>query len=182
MVPARCGAANNREETRLAYRTRLLADVPCVGDLFEESFIAYLMGRTPPRGRAPFRFTVPPDVKSARLWCIPENLRYTSWDDVRVGNRALRFFRGGHPFTAVLKGRQTPLEETKKIRNAVAHESTTARESFETLARSKLGGVLPPNLTVGGFLGTPMPAAAPPQSFLEYLENIEFMASRIVRS
>jgi hypothetical protein len=82
----------------------------------------------------------------------------------------------------VLKGRQTPLEETTRIRNAVAHESTTARESFETLARSKLGGVLPPNLTVGGFLGTPMPAAAPPQSFLEYLENIEFMASRIVRS
>jgi hypothetical protein len=149
----------------------------------EESFIAYLMGMRAPSGRAPHRFTLPPDLKSAREWVVPEGRQYAAWDDVRVGNRALRFFRSGHPFAAVLKSNQNFLEDAKKIRNAVAHESINAREKFATVARKQLGGVLPPNLTVGAFLGTVIPGLTPPQSFLEfYLDRLEFMAGRIIPS
>jgi len=82
----------------------------------------------------------------------------------------------------VLRGNQNVLEEARTIRNAIVHESMSAQEKFENLARTKLG-VLPPNLTVGRFLVTIVPTSAPPISFLEfYVGKIEFAAQQIVPS
>jgi hypothetical protein len=146
----------------------------------EEGFVLYVVGMKPPRGRAPVRFTFPPTRREAKKWVIPEGHAYAKWDATTVANRALRFFRGGGPFTRALRGSQNVLGEAKTIRNAVAHESENAREKFETLARMKLHS-LPSNLTVGGFLNTAVPSSTPPQSFLEfYLERLELVAARIV--
>jgi hypothetical protein len=58
----------------------------------------------------------------------------------------------------------------------------TARQTFETLARTKIG-VLPPMFTVGGFLGATAPGTAPPVSFLEsYIDKIDLAARLIVPS
>ncbi len=146
----------------------------------EESFVLYLLGVKAPRGRVPHRFTLPPNRRAAKQWVIPEGHPFAKWDAVAVSSRAQRFFRSGHPFTAVLRGNQSGLHEAKTIRNAVVHESDNARDRFETLVRGKLR-TLPPNLTVGGFLSTPVPDSTPPQSFLElYLGKFEFVARRIV--
>lgn len=147
----------------------------------EESFILYLLGQKPPRGRAPRRYAFPPNRRAAVEWVLPEHRDYAEWGvaaDVR--NRAERFFRGGRPFASVLRSMQNLLDDTRTIRNAVAHESTSALQKFEKLARSKLGA-LPPNLTIGGFLGMNMPGSTPPLSFLEfYVAKIEFAAKQIV--
>jgi len=150
----------------------------------EESFVLYLTGQSPPRGKAPRRFAFPPDFKTATEWVIPEGRAYAGWTvPQHVSNRAERFFRDGKPFAAVLRGNQTTLEESRTIRNAIAHKSMGARDKFEALARPKLGGILPPNLTVGAFLGTTVPGSAPPISFLEsYVAKIESAAGLIVRS
>ncbi len=146
----------------------------------EESFVLYLLGQKPPRGRAPHRFAIPPNQKSAEEWVIPEGRRYASWAAIDVSNRAERFFRGGRPFTNALRASQSLLAESGTIRNAIAHESRTAHEKFETLVRAKLG-TLPAGLTVGSFLGTTVPGLTPPVSFLEfYLNKIEFAANQIV--
>lgn len=146
----------------------------------EESFILYSLGCKPPRGRAPHRFIFPPTRKAADEWVIPEQRRYASWAASEVRNRASRFFRNGRPFENALSGSQTALDEARTIRNAVAHESTGAQEAFKNLARTKLG-TLPPNISVGGFLSTPIPSSSPPQSFLElYLNRIELVATQIV--
>jgi hypothetical protein len=82
----------------------------------------------------------------------------------------------------VLRGNQNVLEDARVIRNAIVHESIGVWEKFENSVRTKLG-TLPPNLTVGGFLGTTVPTSAPPVSFLEfYLGKIEFAAQQIVPS
>jgi hypothetical protein len=150
----------------------------------EESFVLYLAGQKPPRGRAPFRHAFPPNHKIATEWVVPEGRPYARWTIAgEVSQRAERFFRDGRPFAGVLRGNQTALDETRIIRNAIAHKSTSARLTFETLAREKLL-TLPPNLTVGAFLGTIVPGgAAPPTSFLEfYISKIDLAAKMIVPS
>lgn len=149
----------------------------------EESFLLYLMGQVPPRGRAPRRYAFPPNYDAALKWVVPEGRDYAQWTHPQhVGARAERFFHGGRPFVPVLRHNQNVLEEARKIRNAIAHDSTGVREIFERLVRTKLG-TLPPNLSVGGFLSTTVPANVPGVSFLDfYIGKIEFAAHQIVPS
>lgn len=146
----------------------------------EEAFILYMTGATAPRVRAPRRYVLPP----SRVWAekaVTEGKEYAKWDAQNVASRALRYFADGRPFTDLLRGNQTLFDEAAKIRNAVAHESKNARAKFETVVRSKLGA-LPPNVTVGGFLCTPVPGALPPEVFLDfYVSRIAFVSERIVR-
>jgi hypothetical protein len=147
----------------------------------EESFVLYLAGQRAPRGRALRRHAFPPNLKTAMEWVIPEGRTYASWTiPAHVTNRAERFFRGGLPYAPVLRANQHLLEEARIIRNAIAHRSMSARDKFENLVRTKLG-FLPPNTTVGSFLGTTVPGTVPPVSFFEYFTgNIHFAARRIV--
>jgi|ERR1700724_1585811 len=147
----------------------------------EESFVLYLVGQGSPRGRAPRRFAFPPNLRAAKEWVIPEERSFAKWTDPkRVSERAERFFRNGLPFSPVLRGSQNALDEARTIRNAVAHVSSSARDNFERLVRTKLG-TLPPRMTIGGFLGTTMPHGGGPITFLEnYVSHIELMARRII--
>jgi hypothetical protein len=150
-------------------------------DFLEETFIFYLMGYKPPRGRGPNRYTFPPNLQTAGDWLIPERRPYAEWTDCQtVCKRAERFFKKGQPYVGVLRSRQNTFDESRFIRNAIAHRSGSARNKFEKLIRDKLG-VLPPNITVGSFLCMITPNSSPPQSFLEYyLGIIEFAAKNIV--
>lgn len=147
----------------------------------EESFILYLVGQLPPRGRAPQRYAFPPNQQAAMDWVIPEGRPFAEWTDTnKVSSRAERFFRTGRPFAPVLRSNQNVLEDARTLRNAIAHSSMNAQQKFETLVRVKLG-ILPPNVTVGGFLGMTIPRSTPPSSFLEsYFLKIEFAANQIV--
>ncbi len=149
----------------------------------EESFILYLCGQKPPRGRRPYRHAFPPNHEIAMEWVIPEGRPYARWTAAgEVSQRAERFFRNGRPFAGILRSNQTALDETQTIRNAIAHRSTSARLKFENLVRTKLL-TLPPNLTVGRFLGTTAPGSTPPISFLEfYVAKIDLAAQQIVPS
>jgi hypothetical protein len=148
----------------------------------EETFVLYLMGARAPRGRAPHRFAFPPTHRAALEWVVPEGKPFAEWTHAgSVCERAERFFRDGRPFVSVLRIHLNALNEARIIRNAIAHQSKSAREKFETVVRGRLV-TLPANLTVGGFLSTTMPGTTPPTSFMEfYLGKIEFSAQQIVR-
>lgn len=147
----------------------------------EESFVLYLLGQRAPRGRPPVRHAFPPNQRTAMEWVIPEGRSYASWTvPTHISNRAERFFRDGRPFADVLRANQTLLDEARIIRNAIAHKSMSASDKFEAFVRTKLG-VLPPNTTVGSFLGTTEAGTAPPVSFLEsYVGKIDTAARLIV--
>jgi hypothetical protein len=115
-------------------------------------------------------------------WVVPEGRDYAGWTvPAHVKDRAGRFFRAGRPFAPALSINQNTLDDARHIRNAIAHESTSAQDKFQKLARRQLG-TLPQNFTVGRFLSTTKPGSAPPVSFLEfYLAKIEFTAQSIVR-
>ncbi len=149
----------------------------------EETFVLYLSGQRAPRGRPPGRYAFPPDQKTALEWMIPEGRPYARWTiATEVSSRAERFFRDGGPFARALRGNQSVLDETRTIRNAVAHDSANAQEKFEALVRMKLK-TLPSKLTVGSFLGMTVPQVTPPLSFLDFYENkMESAARQIVPS
>ena len=111
---------------------------------------------------------------------VPEGRAYAKWDAPNVSERAERYFRNGRPFSAHLRSNQSVLDEAKKVRNAIAHESKSAHEKFENVVRTRLR-TLPPKLTVGSFLSMTVPGATPPQSYLEfYLGKLEEIAKKII--
>lgn len=148
----------------------------------EESFLLYVLGQKPPRGRAPQRYAFPPSQRAAMDW-LSDGRPYARWvEPSEVRARAERFFRSGQPFARVLRSNQNLLQETNTIRNAIAHRSQSARDKFESIVREKLK-ILPPGLTVGSFLGTAVPGSSPPSSFLEfYISRVELAAQQIVPS
>jgi len=165
--------------TELAFLTSFLA-----WEIFlEHSFILYLMGKGAPRGPAPVRYAFPPSLSAAIDW-VAEGKEYAQWTSPpHVRGRAERFFRNGRPFAVALRSNQNVLEEAQIIRNAIAHKSANAQKKVERIVRARMGGVLPPNITTGKFLGTTVPGSAPPISFLDfYLERLESCAVQIVPS
>ena len=144
-----------------------------------ESFILYLLGQIPPRGRAPKRYYFPPNREMAEDW-LAEGKDYAKWHNAsEVATRASRLFRDGHPFTAVLRSSQARLSDATTIRNMIAHRSASAKSKFEAIVRRELGS-LPLNSTAGAFLGTTAPRTVPPVSFLElYIDSFENCAQQI---
>lgn len=146
----------------------------------EESFVLYLLGKAPPRGISPTRYTDPPSrVVAEQL--ASEGRDYTDWTSVSaVTGRAERFLRDGRPYSPVLKSQQYSFDEMKTIRNAIVHSSTYSSRQFERLVRRKLG-TYRPNLSVGGFLTITVPSSSPPESFFgSYVGQIRLAAERIV--
>lgn len=146
----------------------------------EKSFLLYLAGQIPPKGRQPKRYYYPPNQKMAMDW-LAEGREYSKWADAgEVGKRASRFFKDGYPFTSVLRSNQTALTDANMIRNMIAHESMSAQEKFEKIVRRELA-TLPLNKTAGAFLGMTVPTSTPPVSFLEsYMSKLEFCAQQII--
>lgn len=107
---------------------------------------------------------------------------YAKWDAAAdVAARAERFFRDGRPYASVLRVVQNTLNDAKTVRNAVAHDSESARDKFEALARRELS-TLPHRLTVGSFLNTAKPGPTPSHSFLEfYFDKLDGAAGGIAR-
>ena len=148
--------------------------------LLEESFMLYASGASTPGRRAPKRFVFPKNRRATMDWVVPEGRPYAKWDADTVSKRAERFFSSGYTFTAGLRGQQNVLDETRKIRNVIAHDSEAARSRFESVVRNRLG-TLPARATVGSFLSTVVPGANPPIVFLElYLSKFEDLVGRIV--
>ncbi len=147
----------------------------------EESFILYLWGKDPPRGRTPKRYAYPPTRRVAEQIVVIEGRKYADWSKIHnVIGRAERLFENGKPYSDALKSQQGKLQDIQIIRNAIAHSSSYSWEKFQRLIRRELG-TYPPNLTIGRFLAMTKPYESPPLSYLEfYLSVIQLVADRII--
>jgi len=144
----------------------------------EETFLLYLLGHKIPKAQ-PRRFGFPPNLNAVAEWCS-DGKEYAKWNVSDVRRRANRWFKDGKPFTPALQGQQSRLSQLITIRNAIAHESSSAKLKFENLVREELP-TAPANMSVGTFLLTTKRNAAPPISFMEfYLGQVEQVARNIV--
>jgi len=148
--------------TELAYLTVYLAWEHFV----EQSFILYMLGKPSPRGTVFPRYVMPPDREHA-LQLARGDGRFTDWGtcDMIVAG-AKRFLRDGDPYTSAVQPMTNTMNDTKTIRNAMAHKSSESHQKFETLVRKELG-FLPSGMTVGLFLEHVEPSSVPPRTFLD---------------
>jgi len=146
----------------------------------EKSFVAYLCGELPRRGRMPKRYYFPPNQKMVMDW-LAEGRDYAKWaNPLEVAARAERHFAHGYPFSSILEANHSSLKAANTIRNMIAHESASARTKFENVVREALG-TLPVKNTPGAFLGMVVPKSTPPISFLEfYVGKLEWCAEHII--
>ena len=152
-------------------------------EFIEETFTLYLLGKSPPRGRPPHRYVEPPTRTIAEQLIVPERRQYVRWTiAAEVAERADRFFRNGKPFSPTLRPQTNMFDDMRTIRNAIAHAQAASQNSFKSLVRrNSPTGTFPPNLTIGGFLNSTVPASAPASSFFEtYVERLRFSAGQIV--
>ncbi len=149
----------------------------------EETFLSYLMGQKSISGRSLHRYYQPPNASSAwNLLAMMSGRRpYLDWTEAtEVAKRAKVVFRNGGWFVR-LTAQNSILQDMKKLRNAISHDSDDARAKFEGLVRRELR-TLPSGCTPGSFLGTPDRASPARASFLDkYLDVIEALAQDILR-
>lgn len=119
-----------RRDLEHVYGTIFLTAVSSFEALLEELFLG-LLGRTirasrRVRPRAEFRSAI------AVREIVFGGRRYVDWLPYTeyTTKRAKLFFAGGHPFTELVQSDLDTLAKIVKIRNALAHSSTYALETF----------------------------------------------------
>lgn len=146
----------------------------------EESFILYMLGKSPPTGSPPHCLASPLNRTVAER-LVSDGREYSRWASVsNVVARAGLFFQDGGPYKQVLASRQYKFDEMNTLRNSIVHTSGSSQRKFEGLVRDELT-VYRPKTTVGAFLDMTVQGTSPPQSYLEcYLDEMRFSAERIV--
>jgi hypothetical protein len=148
----------------------------------EETFILYMVGKRAPNGYRPKCYVQPTSRGHALDFNLGEQ-RYADWTAAdRVVQRAQRFFKNGEPFATPLQSMGRVPDDMKILRNAIAHRSEGTNSRFQSVVRNELG-FYAHGLTVGGFLDSGVPTAAPGLRYLDYyFENLLQAARNIVPS
>ncbi len=149
----------------------------------EDVFLSYMMGQRPISGRAPHRYYEPPNSESAWdfLRMVAGRRPYLNWTEpTEIAQRAQVVFRNGGCFSK-LQAQNQVLQDMKRVRNAISHDSDIARAKFEELVRKQLT-TLPPGCTPGSLLGARNPNAGAHGTFLDtYLDVIRGLARNLLR-
>jgi hypothetical protein len=147
----------------------------------EETFILYLLGKKPPKGKGLNSPVVATTRKAAGI-IIEGDRNYVDWVKTEsVMKRAGKIFGDSEPYFSQLKTKRSMFNELIILRNAIAHASLRSQEEFKNLSRTKLAGSYSPGITIGGFLGHTVPGSTPPQSFLEeYLDGLRIVSTLII--
>lgn len=176
-------AARNRRLQDILHETAFMRAFIAWERFLEETFLGYLMGQRGLNGRACHRFYTPPNGQAAREFLrIASGRRgYLDWTEPSgVIERAEAVFRGGGCFVR-LRLQSQVLQDMKRVRNAISHDSDDARAKFEELVRRELT-TLPRGCTPGRFLRTRAPAAQQPGSFFDgYVGSVQALASVLLR-
>lgn len=104
----------------------------------EKLFIDYMLGEKNTSEYLPTRYINP--INEEHAYRMVQNVnRYPDWTDIeKICINAQNFFENSGPFQ-ILTTMKSTLNEFKKIRNAIAHTSKSAKRDFENLVRGKVG-------------------------------------------
>lgn len=146
----------------------------------ENTFIAYMMGHISENGVSVNRYVNPTDRDHAYN-LIKNVTTYPDWTDLdKILINAQNFFENGGPFQ-ILRTLKGELNAIKKIRNAIAHTSYSAKKDFENLVRGKVG-YLPTDISPVKFISEHKTGKkrGDPTYFEHYVEFLKDTASILV--
>jgi len=132
-------------------------------DFLEESFIRYMIGATPRRGRWPRPESRPKTLDRARTIMLGERRDYVDWySPDAVNKRAELHFSRPELYVNAINAVATHLNRMRIIRNRIAHRSQRAKKRYEGLLRTFYGAVIGGRGPGDVLLAPPANAALPP--------------------
>ena len=142
----------------------------------EESFLEYLMGSPSVSGKVVITYLNGPSMDHARRVLVGTQ-RYVDWGNPEVVVQlANLYFRKGEPYSQALPLVQSQLLDFRTIRNAAAHQSSTAAAKLEKVALRWLGRAAP-GVTAYDVVTAPFPRD-PSKTILQSLvESVEATAA-----
>lgn len=144
----------------------------------ENTFLAYMVWAESVRKFKPYRYIFPKDLEHAKNMIRPEDWYINWWKTNKVKARSLACFRDWKPYKENLDLYTQSLWHLNTIRNCIAHNSSEARDKFETTVRAYFG-TSKRNQTVWNFLLMQKPGTS--KSMLEFFcDELENLANKIV--
>jgi hypothetical protein len=145
--------------------------------LLEELFVGLLTGGISPGAKIHPRVTFQSHAVARDV--MLGGRAYVDWLPYHfTDNRADAFFRGGVPFSNLDKANKRELDRMITIRNAVAHQSRSARKKFEDEVLG-VAPLLPIERTPAGFLRSVFRLAPPQTRYEEIAGTFALLARRL---
>jgi hypothetical protein len=153
----------------------------------EDTFIAYMCSGQTSNGYHPESYVKCRDVDHAKE-LLRVGRRFIRWTfPAETKDRAGLWFKTGEPYESALTAVSTQLDLLRRVRNGIAHDSSSAKEEFRTAVRQILGFV-PRRVSPGSLLLMPCPTGfyasslMPAPSFFEVsVEVLKVTAGQIER-
>jgi hypothetical protein len=144
----------------------------------QECFISYMTGASLARYK-PKLYLKKVDRDHA-LKILSGTEDYPDWSKIdEVYTLAQLYFVNGEPFTLPLQQIETQFNDIKKVRNAIVHISSKAKEKFEGLLKAKISDYRP-DISPGEFLGLTVKKGNT-ETFMEfYVSYLEAASVKII--
>jgi hypothetical protein len=163
-------------ERHLLYEAIFLRLFRAYENLLENVFLSYLTGE-PTQGGAQVQSHVTPTSRDHARALITSSQAFLDWTSPQVViKRAETYIISGEPIRTAITTSQSHLQQAKKIRNHIAHNSTESAKDFNSIVvHFMLTAPMTP-ISAGEFLAL-TPASGPCANkeilsfFLEKLEN-----------
>lgn len=170
------------DERHLLYEAIFLRIYRAYENLLENVFLAYMSGETTGSGLAVATFVSPNDKEHARA-IVTSSQPFLDWTSPTVViRRAETYIKTGEPIRSAVVASQNHLQQAKKIRNHIAHNSSESYKEFTKVVQNIL--LTPPMtaISAGEFLAlTPSSGACARKEVLSYfLENLESTARALI--
>jgi hypothetical protein len=176
---------SNREKTKIrqeyiyfSYELAFIKIFVAWEKFLQESFISYMTGASLV-GYKP-KLYLKKVGKDHALKILSGTEDYPDWSKIdEVYTLAQLYFVNGEPFTLPLQQIETQFNDIKKVRNAIVHISSKAKEKFEGLLKARITSYRP-DISPGEFLGLPV-RKDNIETFMEfYVSYLEAASSKII--
>lgn len=162
-------------ERHLLYEAIFLRLYRAYENLLENVFLAYISGETTTSGAAVTAFVSPIDKEHARA-IITSSQPFLDWTSPTVViKRAETYIQTGEPVRSAVAASQNHLQQAKKIRNHIAHNSSESEREFAKVVQNIL--LTPPLSAISaGELLTLTPPSGPcarKEVLTYFLEKLE---------
>lgn len=143
----------SRRDVEKVYEALYLRSITFFEGFIEELFLGLLTKRLRPSLRGVVaRVDLKSDIVAREI--VFAGRPYVDWFPYKKRTEELAkiYFRGGRPFTLLDDRDKGDITNMMKIRNVIAHQSTSSLKTFQEDIISKNHGLLPREKTAAGFL------------------------------
>ncbi len=172
----------NKQQLHLLTESSFFSAFRAFENFVEDVFILCLLEKPSIANKRPKSYLKPKDFRHARE-LLKSSQKYLDWTSPQtLIERSERYLADGEPFKTVIASNQKDIQNMKRIRNHIAHNSDESSQDYRKVVRDINSGTLP--LTIpppGELLLQIAPRTQPSQHYLVfYIARLREVAKAIV--